>query len=269
MAQERAKRLLQLRQRAEARVVVELDVRQHARSRPRGSASSGRTRRPRPPATRPPPTPRSASRRPIGAPTSQPGSQAGGAQRVHDHRRGRRLAVRARHRDRAPQRAQLAPAAPRAGAPAGPARAPPRARGSPPAPRSSRSAPRPRPRARSRRRGRPAPPAPRPPRSRSRYGRQRAVGAAHLGAERVRRARVAAHPGAADADEVQPPPAPRLVRRLLMRARALVNSSSGAIVPRAAASRPARRPRERAPPSPPAAPGRPAAPPPPPPDAPR
>ena len=41
--------------------------------------------------------------------THQPaGLHAGGAQDVHEHRGGGRLAVRARHRDRAPQRAQLA-----------------------------------------------------------------------------------------------------------------------------------------------------------------
>ncbi len=59
---------------AKRRVVVELDVRQHARSRPRARAASGRTRRPRRPATRPSPQWPFASPPPTGPPISQPGS---------------------------------------------------------------------------------------------------------------------------------------------------------------------------------------------------
>ncbi len=57
--------------------------------------------------------------------------QAAAAQDVRDHRRGRRLAVGARHRDRALQRAQLAQQLRAGTLAAGPARAPRPARGSP------------------------------------------------------------------------------------------------------------------------------------------
>ena len=96
-------------ERAERRVVVELDVREHARSPRPGisiersdssaSTTSHTTARARPP--------RVGHPLPPAPPTSQSGSQSGGAQRMHDHRAGGRLAVRAGHRDRAPQRGQL------------------------------------------------------------------------------------------------------------------------------------------------------------------
>ena len=98
------------------------------RSRPAARASSGPTRRPRPPATR---RPLHSPLRPLsrGAADQIAGVEPAGAQRADDHRRGRRLAVRPGHRDRATQRASAPPAAARATAPSARARAPPRALG--------------------------------------------------------------------------------------------------------------------------------------------
>ncbi len=148
---------------------------------------------------------------PTGAPTSQPGSAGGGAQDVHEHRRGGRLAVRARHRDRAPQRAQLAQQLC-----AGPLAQPPLARRRPLGVLGGHGAgvddlhvlaggqvggvvadAR----------------LQHPIRAQAlQVGGVGAVRSADLRPQGVRGARIAAHPRAADADEVQAPPAPRPAR---------------------------------------------------------
>ena len=97
------------------RVVVELGVREHRDPRARARAASGRTRPPRPRATPPPPSRRWYR---SSAPRRRPGSRVHPAaqQRVDEHARRRRLAVRAGDGDRRAQPGQLARAARRGAA---------------------------------------------------------------------------------------------------------------------------------------------------------